>query len=184
MESLPYPASPSRIRVLAIVSPTGTGRSMHTPQPDPAGHGPPSSRRACSVPHTITNRFGLAGAAGILAQVGAFLTPGQPGGGTGLLWDRTGRPAIQRAVTTQPARSSRRHPSPRGRLTWTRSPPNCSRWSNRPSNQPGCRCGCARPASHRRATGSSSNCRFDDTITFECRSSLTSAIARSAQRLS
>jgi len=54
------------------------------------------------------------------------------------------------AVTTPPARSSGRHPSPRGRSTWTRSPPNCSRWSNSPSNQSGCRSGCARPASHRR----------------------------------
>jgi hypothetical protein len=37
----------------------------------------------------ITNPFGLAGAAGvaadILAQVDAFLARGQPGGGTGLL---------------------------------------------------------------------------------------------------
>jgi hypothetical protein len=50
MESLPYPASPARIRVLAIVSPTGTGRSMHHTTARSRRSWPPSLRRASSLP--------------------------------------------------------------------------------------------------------------------------------------
>jgi hypothetical protein len=115
-------------------------------------------------------------AADILAQVDAFLARGQPGGGTGLLWDRTGRPAIQ--PTSLPRR-------PHGRAVATRlrervdldalaadvlavveqsdQPVRLSLW--------------LRPRASHRAIGSSSNRRFDDTITFVRRSPPTSTFA-------
>src|SRR5215212_3699403 len=143
-----------------------------TRQPDPAGHG--RRRRAgpahCPTHHQPVRLAGAAGvAADILAQVGAFLAPGQPGGGTGLLWDRTGRPAIQptplprrphgRAVVIRP----REQVDPDGIaaellavVEQSDQPVRLSLWLRPPASQ--------------RAIGSSSNRRFDDTITFVRRS--------------
>jgi hypothetical protein len=87
------------------------------------------------------------------------------------------------AVTTPPVRSSSRHPSSRAdRPGRDRRRTARGGRTVRPTSPAVAVTAPAPPATA--ATGSSSNCRFDDTITFECRSSLTSAIARSAQRLS
>ena len=125
----------------------------------------------------ITNPFGLAGA-GVAADILRRLAPSlRLGGGTGDFYGiapgdrRFNRRRYHPAHTVEQSSSVLA-----SRSTRTRSLPNCSRWSNSPSNQSGCRCGCARSQATA-TTGSSSNCRFDDTITFDPRSLPTSAVA-------
>jgi hypothetical protein len=99
MESLPYPASPARIQALAVVSPAGYWL-RYPPRDSPI---PPAMAAVVAqgqlTATPITNPFGLAGAAGVAADILGRLAPslhlGRLAAATGLLWDRTGRPAIQ-----------------------------------------------------------------------------------------
>ena len=186
MESLPYPASPARIQALAVVSPAGYWL-RYPPRDSPI---PPAMAAVVAqgqlTATPITNPFGLASAAGVAADILGRLAPSLHLGSLAAAQDFYGiapgdRPFNRRryhAASTVEQSSS----VLASRSTRTGSPPNCSRWPNSPSNQSGCRCDCARPASHRRYRKQLQlPLRRHDNFRV---SSLTSAIARSAQRLS
>ena len=138
---------------------------------------PPSSRWTSSLPHPSPTRSGWpapvwppTSSAGWGLPCAWAAAQGTSMGSHRATGDSTD------AVTTQPTRSSSRHPSSRaGRPGRAHRRTARGGRTVRPTSPAVAVTAPAPPATA--ATGSSSNCRFDDTITFDPRSLPTSAVA-------